>query len=132
MRFTRGEEAEHADQYASAPPREAGGVPSDHESALAELWQRLDEVLGLEPGATLRELLPTVPWREAFEPDVWRRPDIVEVYDDERRRTLHKALVNALGAGPATTLMELIPLLPWRDMVRLRLDPHRRLHPSAP
>jgi hypothetical protein len=72
-----------------------------------------DELLG-PPGATLRKLLPTVPWRQAIPPSFWYSPDVLALLDDAGRRELYQRLAEVLGEEHAAALLEFLPPVPCR------------------
>ena len=65
--------------------------------------------LGTEATETLGQLLPRRPWKEAVPPEFWVQRHIVEAQRPDRRRRLHAALAETLGADHAAVFMELLP-----------------------
>lgn len=82
------------------------------------LLRTLEGVLGPGPAATMRRLLPTLPWREAVDPSLWLRSDVMALVDNPRRCALQRHLEEALGREHAATFMEFLPPLPWRELER--------------
>ena len=81
-----------------------GGV-HDLADAREPALDAFGELLG-PSGATLRKLLPTVPWRQAVSASFWYSPDVLALLDDAGRRALHHRLAELLGEEHAATLFE--------------------------
>ena len=88
-----------------------GGV-HDLADARERALDAFGELLG-PSGATLRKLLPTVPWRQAVPASFWYSPDVLAQLDDASRRALHHRLAELLGEEHAATLLEFLPPVPW-------------------